>query len=102
MTQEAESRQTRPQTFTYLVIAGLLTLLTGMEVMVSYSRALQPILVPVLVILAAAKFALIVMFYMHLKFDSWMYSYIFLFQLLIAGAVVLSLVLLFMVFRQLP
>ena len=102
MSQEAESRQARPQTITYLIIAGLLTLLTGMEVMVSYSRALQPILVPVLLILAAAKFALIVMFYMHLKFDSWLYSYIFLFQLLIAGAVVMSLVLLLMVFRGPP
>ncbi len=99
MSQEAESRQARPQTITYLIIAGLLTLLTGMEVMVSYSRALQPILVPVLIILATAKFALIVMFYMHLKFDQWTFSVIFLFQLLIAGGVILSVVMLLGVFR---
>lgn len=89
----------RPSTVTYLIVAGFLTVLTGMEVVVSYSRAMQPVLIPVLVALAAAKFALVAMFYMHLKFDQWMFSAIFLVQLFFAGAVIFSTVLLLAVFR---
>ncbi len=96
---DAESRHARPGTGTYVVIAILLAVLTGLEVTVSYSRPLQPVLMPVLIILAAAKFSLIAMFYMHLKFDQWPFSVIFLFQLFIAGGVILSTVLLLAVFR---
>ncbi len=96
---DAESRHARPGTGTYIVIASLLTVLTGLEVLVSYSKPMQPVLMPVLIILAAAKFSLIVMFYMHLKFDQWTFSVIFLFQLLIAGGVILSVLMLLAVFR---
>lgn len=96
---EIESQQARPRPLTYVVIATLLAVLTGLEVLVSYSKPMQPVLVPVLLILAAAKFALIVMFYMHLKFDQWTFSAVFLFQLAVAAIVILSLVLLLAVFR---
>jgi cytochrome c oxidase subunit 4 len=93
-----EHIQTHPGTTTYLIVAALLTLLTGMEVTAFYVQALKPVLLPVLLFLSAAKFALVVMFYMHLKFDRWAYSAIFLCQLLIAALVILSLSLLFAVF----
>ncbi len=96
---DTKSRPARPGTGTYVVIAILLAVLTGLEVAVSYSRPMQPVLMPVLIVLAAAKFSLIAMFYMHLKFDQWAFSVIFLFQLLIAGTVVLSTVMLLAVFR---
>ena len=69
-----------------------------MEVTVFYVRALKPVLLPVLLLLSAAKFALVVMFYMHLKFDRWAYGAVFLVQLFFAAAVIVSLGLLFATF----
>ncbi len=80
------------RTLAYLVVAGLLAVLTAMEVWASYIPALRPILVPLLVVLSGAKFALVVLFYMHLHYDSWAFSAIFLPALLIALIVVVSLV----------
>ncbi|MFN8627867.1 MAG: cytochrome C oxidase subunit IV family protein [Candidatus Binatia bacterium] len=87
-----------PGTATYLIVAVLLTVLTALEVTVFYVRALKPVLLPLLLSLSAAKFALVVMFYMHLKSDRWPYSAVFLFQLFFAGAVIVSLSLLFAIF----
>jgi cytochrome c oxidase subunit 4 len=87
-----------PGTVTYLIVAAFLTLLTAMEVTVFYVRALKPALVPVLLLLSGAKFTLVVLFYMHLRFDRWPYSAVFLVQLFFAGAVIISLGLLFTTF----
>ncbi len=84
-----------PSTTTYLIVAAFLTVLTAMEVTVFYVRAMKPVLVPVLLLLSAAKFALVVMFYMHLRSDHWTYSAVFLFQLFVAAVVIVSLSLLF-------
>ena len=79
----------------YLIVAAFLCLLTGMEITVFYVPALKAVIVPVLLILAAAKFALIAMFFMHLKYDSWTLSGIFIFPLVIATLLLASLLMLF-------
>jgi cytochrome c oxidase subunit IV len=66
-----------------------------MEITVFYVHPLRPVLVPVLLVLAAAKFALVAMFYMHLKYDGWLLSAVFMFPLLIAMIVIGALILLF-------
>ena len=76
---------------TYLVIAAFLLLLTVMEVAVFYIPAMARVLVPVLVFLAMAKFALVAMFYMHLRFDHMWFSYIFVGPLVVAILLVISL-----------
>ncbi len=58
-----------PGPATYLRVAVVLTVITFLEVWVFFAPALQPFLVPILVVLSAIKFALVAMFYMHLKFD---------------------------------
>jgi cytochrome c oxidase subunit IV len=83
--------QHESRTFAYLVVAGILAFLTGFEVWVSYIHALQPILVPLLVVLSGAKFALVVSFYMHLHYDSWAFTGIFLPGLALAASVVIVL-----------
>ncbi|MDO8433405.1 MAG: cytochrome C oxidase subunit IV family protein [Candidatus Binatus sp.] len=85
----------QPGAATYLIIAAFLLVLTAMEVTVFYVHALRPVLVPVLIVLAAAKFALVAMFYMHLKYDGWLLSGVFVFPLLIATVLLLSLIGLF-------
>ena len=52
-------------------------------------------LVPLLLVLSAFKFALVVMFYMHLKFDSRFFVFLFGGPLLLAIAVVVSLLFIF-------
>jgi cytochrome c oxidase subunit 4 len=79
----------------YLIVAAFLGALTAMEITVFYVPALKTVLVPVLLILAAAKFALIAMFFMHLKYDSWELSGIFMFPLIIATVMLVSLLMLF-------
>ena len=80
---------------TYLVIAAFLLLLTVMEVAVFYIPALARVLVPVLILLALAKFALVAMFYMHLRFDHIWFSYLFVGPLIIAVLLIIGLLWLF-------
>ena len=54
---------------TYLVVAAFLLAITVMEVWIFYVPALARVLVPILLILSTLKFALVAMFYMHLRFD---------------------------------
>jgi len=93
---EAHGAQVRhPGAATYLIIAAFLVVLTAMEITVFYVHALRPVLVPVLIVLAAAKFALVAMFYMHLKYDGWLLTGVFVFPMMIATVLLVSLLMLF-------
>jgi cytochrome c oxidase subunit 4 len=84
-----------PGAAVYVTIAVFLTILTAMEIAVFYISAMRPVMVPLLLILSAAKFALVVMFYMHLKYDSWLLSSILIFPLMIAAFLLFALMFLF-------
>lgn len=96
MSTEGSEVQAHPGVTLYLLVAAFLVILTVMELTVFYVSALKPVLVPLLLILAAAKFALVAMFYMHLRYDRWMLSTIFIFPLIMATALLVSLLLLFL------
>lgn len=85
-----------PQALTYIVVAIILTILTAFEIGVFYAPFLQAILVPLLIILAILKFILVAAFYMHLHFDSRVFSALFLFPLGLATLIIISLMLLFL------
>jgi cytochrome c oxidase subunit 4 len=95
---QGDSAHAHPGTAAYLIVAAFLSLLTAMEITVFYVHALKPVLLPVLLLLSAAKFALVVMFYMHLRFDSWAYGAVFLSELFFAAAIIISLLALFAAF----
>lgn len=88
----------------YVKIGVVLFVLTALEVAAyevahrpgSLGTLLQPILIPVLLLLSAAKFALVAMYYMHLKQDSKLFSALFVFPLIIAALVIVSLIALFL------
>ncbi len=82
---------------TYVVIGVILTVITAVEVAVFYIPAMHPVMAPVLLTLSAAKFILVIMFYMHLKFDSRLFSTVFVGPLLLAVTAVISLIILFRV-----
>ena len=78
----------------YLLIGLILTVLTVVELWVSYS-SLGSVLVPILLILSAVKFIMVVALFMHLKFESRLFTWMFLFGLLLGGAILIALIALF-------
>ena len=79
----------------YLAIGLVLVVITAIEVAVFYIPSMKPVLVPVLLSLSALKFALVAMFYMHLKFDSRLFSWLFVLPMMLAIFVILALMKLF-------
>ena len=84
-----------PTPLTYLKVGFTLAALTGIEVGVFYIDALEPVFLPIFILLSIAKFALVVMFYMHLKFDSRLFSGLFVGGLILAITVAVVLMALF-------
>jgi cytochrome c oxidase subunit 4 len=77
----------------YIRIGVVLAIITGAEVAIYYvQKELGGWLLPILFGLSLIKFSLVVMFFMHLKFDSRTYSRFFVMGL--AGAITLYLVVL--------
>jgi len=96
-----------PGAGTYVKIAIILFALTAMEVgayevagsgePAGLAAIVAPTIIPILVVLSAAKFALVAMFYMHLKQDGPLLSGIFVFPIVLAVAIGLALIALFAV-----
>lgn len=93
------SEQEHSSVKTYLLIGLILTVITAAEVAIFYIPAIAETgwLAPVLLTMSAGKFALVVMFYMHLKFDSKLFSVAFFAPMVLAVTVIASLILLFKV-----
>ena len=79
----------------YVVVALILAVITAIEVAVFYIQPLKVVIVPLLLGLSATKFTLVVLYYMHLKFDSSLFAKLFILGLAIATAILLALLALF-------
>jgi cytochrome c oxidase subunit IV len=100
----AEAVHEHPTPGLYFRIALTLFILTALEV-ATYEvgrrgdaplhTAVAPIVVPILIVLSAAKFALVAMFYMHLKQDPRLLGNVFVFALIIATVMIVALMILF-------
>ena len=86
-----------PTWSTYWKVAVILTMITAVEVWVYYipSFVASRAFVPSLLIMSAIKFAIVVMFYMHLKYDHKIFRALFTGPLMIAMATLISLLFLF-------
>ena len=76
----------------YVRIGLILFVLTALEITASYTHVSGGILIPTLFVLAIVKFALVVLWFMHLKFDDRRYARFFVMGL--AGASILYLIVL--------
>lgn len=76
----------------YVKIAVALAVVTLLEVAIYYIDFLRPALVPLLLIFSGIKFALVVLWFMHLKFDDRRYARFFVAGL--SGAAILYLIVL--------
>ena len=88
----------------YFKVGLVLFVLTALEVglyEITYgdhagalAPTLKPFFVPLLLLLSAAKFALVAMFYMHLKQDHKLFTGVFVFPLTIAAFIIVALIIL--------
>ncbi len=90
-----EEHSHHPPIRTYLLVAAVLAVITAVEVSVFYITAMARFLAPTLIVLSAVKFALVVMFFMHLRYDSRVFSGLFVGPLMIMIPIVLALMALF-------
>jgi cytochrome c oxidase subunit 4 len=95
-----EQAHAHPTPGVYVKIALVLFILTALEVAlyeITYGDHagaigdLRSVFIPMLLALSAAKFALVAMFYMHLKQDSRLFTGVFVFPLTIAAVVIFAL-----------
>ena len=90
-----EETSNHPTPKTYVITALILSVLTAIEVGIFYITSLGYWMIPILAILSIGKFALVVMVYMHLKYETKLFTILFLSGLLLATAVVFALMILF-------
>jgi cytochrome c oxidase subunit IV len=76
---------------TYIRVALVLTVVTALEVGVIYVRRLAPIVVPLLLAMSAAKFALVVLFFMHLRYESRVLTFLFVGPMILASGLAVAL-----------
>ena len=99
MVAEIDSHEnSHPTALKYVWIAVVLSVITLVEVWAVFQGALRPVLLPLLLTLSAAKFVLVAMFYMHLKFDNRLFTVVFVGGFVLAVGVLLALGLLFQFF----
>lgn len=80
----------------YKWVALILTLITVVEVWVYYTPFQHsPLFVPALLIMSAVKFAIVVLFYMHLRYDHKLFKALFSGPLVIAVCTIIALLFLF-------
>ena len=101
MTQESQALQheeSHPTPGTYFKVAMVLSAITAIEIGIFYLEFLSYGIIPILVLLSGAKFILVCMYYMHLKFDDRIFSTMFVAGLVTAAGVTLALMTLFSFF----
>jgi cytochrome c oxidase subunit IV len=93
----AGTEHAHPTWSTYWKVALILTVITVVEVWAYYIPTLvnSRIFVPLLLVLSAAKFAIVVMFYMHLKYDHKLFRALFTGPLIVAVITLIALLFLF-------
>ena len=97
MSHEAEVQQEQQHGMTvrgYVIIGATLTVITVVELAISYSN-IGALLIPLLLGLSAVKFAMVGAYFMHLRFDPPIVTQMFGVGLLLATAIMIGLLSLF-------
>ncbi|MDA0264668.1 MAG: plastocyanin/azurin family copper-binding protein [Chloroflexi bacterium] len=107
MAHETEHTSHHPSFNQYVLIAIVLFAITIVEFVLIWDTArivdhLGPSKIPLLVALSAVKFAIVIMYYMHLKFDNRLLGAVFIAGLALAFLVGMALIALFVGFEGNP
>jgi cytochrome c oxidase subunit IV len=68
----------------YVIVAVILAIVTAVEVAIYYVDALSSVLVPFLIAFSAVKFAMVALWFMHLRFDSPLFKRLFVTGIILA------------------
>ncbi len=79
----------------YTIVGIILAIITLAEVWAYTFEPIRAALVPILLVLSATKFVMVVGFYMHLRFDHPLFTGVFGFGLAVAASVITALLFLF-------
>ncbi len=80
----SDTTHAHPTPRDYWLIALILGVITGAEVAVTYIDALDSVVAPLLIAMSAAKFTIVVGYFMHLKFEQRIYRNLFLMGIIAA------------------
>lgn len=84
---DPEHQVEHPDSSQYIAVGIILAVLTAIEVAISLSTAPTNVAVPALIVLTVLKFSLVVLWFMHLRFDSGWFRRLFVFGLVVALAI---------------
>jgi cytochrome c oxidase subunit IV len=94
-------QEVHPTDRTYLRVGTMLFILTAIEVALYFVEDMLAsewslyLLIAALIILSSFKFILVVMYYMHLKWDDRLFTWFFLAGMFVAAAIVLAMMALY-------
>ena len=83
--EEGGTTHDHPSELEYIKVALVLAAITLAEVLIYYVEQLEGLLVPLLIVFSTVKFALVVLWFMHLRFDSRLFRRLFVTGMLLAG-----------------
>jgi cytochrome c oxidase subunit 4 len=81
---DPEHQVEHPDSSQYIAVGIILAVFTAIEVAISFSAAPASVAIPALIVLTVLKFLLVVLWFMHLRFDSGWFRRMFVFGLVVA------------------
>ena len=95
--EQSHAAAHHPTAKTYVIVGIILTIITIVEVSAYYTPAWEQsrIYVPSILLLSALKFVIVVLFYMHLRYDHKLFKALFTGPFIIAALTLVALMFLF-------
>ena len=78
----------------YAIVGLILAVITLVEFLVFYVESLGVLLIPIMLILSLMKFVIVVAFFMHLRFDNKLFTYLFFAGFILAAVISVALLVL--------
>ena len=78
----------------YAIVGLILAVITLVEFLIFYVESLGVLLIPIMLILSLMKFVIVVAFFMHLRFDNKLFTYLFFAGFLLAAVIAVALIVL--------
>ncbi len=75
--EEGGTKHEHPTEMQYVKVALVLAAITAAEVAIYYVESLEGLLVPILAVMSIAKFGIVALWFMHLRFDSRLFRRLF-------------------------
>tara|TARA_B100000424_G_scaffold255452_1_gene234431 strand:- start:350 stop:793 length:444 start_codon:yes stop_codon:yes gene_type:complete len=78
----------------YAIVGVVLALITLVEFLIFYVESLGVLLIPIMLVLSLMKFVIVVAFFMHLRFDNKLLTYLFFAGFILAAVIAVALLIL--------